>query len=115
MGRKNILEPHLVMNAADLSGNVTSEETWVKNLDRYMYEVEWDGATVDGALTVEIQSKEDGPWEVLPIGVMSVNTDTGSHKISITEITWNRTRLVYTANTGTGAISASINAGTIGA
>ncbi len=115
MGRKSVLESYLVVDGGDLAGNVTSLITNVKNLDRYFYEVEWSGASVDGSLSVEVRSDSNANWETLPIGAIPVSTDTGSHKISITEIAWQETRVVYTRVDGTGSISVRLNAAVGGA
>lgn len=114
MGRKNILEPHLVLDAVSMATSFTSEETNIKNQDELGYEVSWTGTSPVGEIKVEVKVKNI--WEALPITTMPVAANSGSYTILIDKQSqFTAVRLSYVRTSGVGSMSAYINACVVGA
>jgi len=111
VGRKSVLEPYKIVDAGDMSANVTSPETQVKNLDQITYEVVWSGTSPVGEVTVETQVKD--VWQAIALPTISVSGNSG---ITINSAShFHKLRLVYTATSGIGSLDVSIIGAVLGA
>lgn len=114
MGRKSVLEPYKIVDGGDISSNVISPETQVKNLDQITYEVVWSGTSPVGEVTVETQVKD--VWQAIALPTISVSGNSGNHLITINSAShFHKLRLVYTATSGTGSLDVSIIGAVLGA
>ena len=114
MSRKSVLEPYSIVSAGDMSANITSPETSVKNLDQITYEVVWAGTGVDGHIEVQTQVKD--VWQTIDLPMIDLITDTGNHLITINAAShFQKLRLVYSRNAGTGSLTVSIIGAVLGA
>ena len=119
--RKNVLKPYKLFNAADMSTTQTSPATNTENLDKASIIVRWSGTSPVGVITVEGKNKVqtangmvDSDWVVLDFEPINVTGNSGNHTILFIELPFTELRLVYTATSGTGAITAVITAKQIG-
>ena len=97
-----------------MSAGITSSETSVKNLDQITYEVVWAGTGVVGTLEVQTQVKD--VWQRVGLPTIDVNTDTGSHLITINAAShFQKLRVVYVRTSGTGSMTVNIIGAVLGA
>lgn len=114
MSRKSILSL-VLFSAGDMSGNLTSSSISTKFLDNIGLLVEWTGSAPVGALTVEVQNGQSG-WSALDFGsVITVSGASGNLNININETPFEALRVKYTRTSGTGALTVTLAAKTIGA
>lgn len=121
MGRKNVVKTYEIWNGVDLTTDPTSSHTDTINLDKASIFVEWSGSSPSGTLVV--QGTNDDPsasaaptwYEIEMGGTISISGNSGSHSLVFTELPFAAIRLNYTNSSGTGTISATITAKTIGA
>lgn len=104
----------------DLSTDITSNVTNVRNLDKASIRVEWTGTPVGELKVQALQEKENQPiaeadWFDLDLGstITIDNTDT-EHQIIFNELPFERIRLQYVSTSGTGVINAKISAKQVG-
>jgi hypothetical protein len=104
MGRKNQIPEFYSIKEGDLSGNLTGSQSVVGQTDRATYIADVSGTDIDGSLKIEI-SKDGTIWDVLPIDppILLSNLNTQAI-VSISDITWNLMRPVYTDTSGATAI-----------
>lgn len=107
MGRKSVLEPYDIITSGDLSGNITSAETTVKNLDAFSFETSWTGVGVDGVLVVEGFKKQG--WQEIPVGTVTMVGTSGADTIAVLENTWQKVRVRFVRTSGMGTLNICIN------
>lgn len=116
MARKHVLKSFKMLDAADLSTNLTSLSTNVQNLDVASILINWTGSSPSGTLTVEAKNGEDEGWYALDFGsTISVSGNSGNHRIVFTELPFSNIRVSYASASGTGSINAVLTAKTVGA
>lgn len=116
MARKNVLKSYKMIDAGDLSGNITSSQTSVINMDKASIVLAWSGTSPIGAVELQARNGEDDAFRALDLGaVVSISGDSGNHRILLNELPFTDIRLVYTATSGTGSVDAIITAKTQGA
>lgn len=116
MGRKNVVKSYKMIDAGDLSGNITSNITSVINLDNASIHLIWSGTSPVGVITVEARNGENDSWYELDFGsAINISGNSGDHQIVFTQMPFTDIRVKYTASSGTGSIDALITLKTIGA
>lgn len=114
MSRKSILEPYSIVSGGDMSADIFGPETSVKNLDQITYEIVWSGLGVDGHIEVQTQVKD--VWQAIDLPMIDVNTNTGSHLITINSAShFQKLRVVYDRVAGTGSMTVTIIGAVLGA
>ena len=114
MSRKSILEPYSIVVAGDMSDNIISPETSVKNLDQITYEIVWSGTGVNGHIEVQTQVKD--VWQTIDLPMIDVITNTGNHLITINAAShFQKLRIVYGRTSGTGSMTVTIIGAVLGA
>lgn len=115
MSRKTVILGHKVIDAGDMSGNLTGSETNVTQLDNIGYIAEWSGTSPVGVLSVEVQSGPSG-WAALDFGSpLAVSGNTGSLIINVNQLPFEKIRVVYTATSGTGSLTVTLSSKVVGA
>jgi hypothetical protein len=114
-----------VIDAGNMSGNITSAPTILQSLSMVSYALSWTGSTPIG--TAEVQVSNDytldgagkvsnpGTWTTITLSVggtpsdtIAITGNTGNAFIDIDKTAAYAIRLVYTAGSGTGALTAVI-------
>lgn len=109
-----------------MAGNLVSNPTVLQSLTKASYTVSWTGSTPVG--TVSVQGSNDyslnpngtvlnaGTWNTLTLSVngttsttVAISGNTGSGAIDVLETALYAIRLIYTAGSGTGSITAIFN------
>jgi hypothetical protein len=112
-----------MFDEVSLASTVTSpEKTNVENVDEASIHISWSGASPLGAITVEASNSSDNDfqasnevWEALDFGApISISGASGSHQLILTAIPFRYLRLVYTATSGSGTLTAHIQATSVG-
>jgi hypothetical protein len=111
-----------------MATSLISLPTIILKLSLVSYGVSWTGSTPVGALSVQVsndysqnaagQTLNAGTWNTVPfedstgaiVTSVAVTGNTGNGFINIRDIAAYAVRLVYTATSGTGTISAIVNA-----
>ena len=126
MSTRTNLRPQIVINAGSMAGNLTSSPTILQSLTRVAYSIVWSGTSPVG--TLSIQGSGDysvdstgtvlnaGTWTTMTFYVNGaaatsapVTGNTGNGIIDISTAVY-AIRLVYTRASGTGTMTATINA-----
>ena len=116
--RKDVLNPKgfKIFNEVNISTNQTSDIIYVPYLDNIGIVVSWSGTSPVGELKVEVSNQQENPnesmvWSELDFGSsIVISGNTGDHLISITQIPFNAVRLKYVSTSGTGTLTANIEA-----
>jgi len=126
LSTRTTLRPQVVINAGDMSGNITSAPTILQSLTLVNYSVTWTGTSPVGTLAVQASSDyaltgggavaNAGTWNTLPLDLagasvtsIPISGNTGNGMVDIDGLGAYAIRLVYTAGSGTGTMSATIN------
>ena len=116
MSRKNVIKSYKMFDETSMASSQTSVTVNVINLDIASIFFEWSGSSPVGVLTLQARNGEGGTWYDLDMGgTMSVSGASGSHQLQLTEIFFTDLQLIYTRSSGTGSMTATITAKTIGA
>lgn len=120
MPRKNVVSAFKMIEDGDMSTEIISNETDVKNLDTATVRVAWDiGGTPVGVLTIEaLQEKDDtaaasdaSNWFTVDIdATITIDNTETDHQILFKNLPFDKIRLKYTATSGTGTMNAKITA-----
>lgn len=114
MSRKSVLSM-VIVSAGDMSGSITSSSVNTKFLDNIGLLVEWTGSSPVGTLSIEVQNGSSG-WSALDFGTpIAVTGASGNLNININETPFEAMRVKYIRSSGTGAITVTLAAKTIGA
>lgn len=115
--RKDVLNPKgfKLFDEVDLTTNQTSNIVYVPYLDNVGIILIFAGTGNVGELFVEVSNQQENPnesmvWTALDFGSQINIADTGTHAISIAQIPFNAIRLKYVAASGTGTLTAFIEA-----
>jgi hypothetical protein len=126
MSTRTTFRPQVVINAASMAANITSSPTILQSISGASYAISWAGTSPVGTLALQISNDyalnpdgsvlNTGTWIGVPVTVsgalsatMSVSGNTGTGFIDIQRHNGYATRLVYTAGSGTGSMTAVIN------
>ena len=119
MGRKQQIQPFKCIENGNLSSaSITGIETTVAQTDVVQYEVEWSGASLTSG-DISVQATLDGvSWFNLDFGTtISLAGAAGNHQIIIKQVSFIKTRLIYTRTnpSATGSLNVTVFATTVGA
>lgn len=125
MSTRTGLRPQKVITAGSMAGNLTSNPTILQSLTKVTYAVSWSGTTPVG--TMSVQGSNDyalnpdgtvanaGTWTTFvldvsgtPSSTVAVSGNTGNGVIDL-ETGIYAIRLIYTAGSGTGSLTAYFN------
>lgn len=126
MSTRTNLRPYVVINGASMAGNLTSIPTIMQSLTGVSYAVSWTGTSPVGTLSVQVSNdyslnqngsvNNTGTWTTLeldlagtPATTIPVSGNTGNGFIDIDITMAYAIRLIYTAGSGTGSLTAIIN------
>jgi hypothetical protein len=114
---KKVIDPFKIIDAGDMSGNITSVSTSVRNMDMVTFFVEWTGISPVGTLSFQYVEKESinpslETWKTIDFGTdgttIPVSGNSGSHTVIFTVLPFVKMRVVYTATSGTGDLTVTI-------
>ena len=133
MSTRTALRPQIVIpsaqgvpaNSSSMAANITAAPTILNSLTLYSYSVSWTGVAPVGVLSVEASNDcvilaaggvSGGTWNPIPLGLLGatvfsipISGNSGNGMIDIERHGVFAVRLVYTATSGTGTLSATIN------
>lgn len=129
MSTRTNLRPQTVIPAAsgNMATNITSTPTILQSLSQVSYAVKWTGTSPVGTLSMQVSNDyalnpdgqtvaNAGTWNTVPLDVggtvsttIAVSGNTGNGFIDVNDTSAYAVRLVYTAGSGTGSLSAIIN------
>lgn len=122
MGRKSVLRSYKMFDAADISANATSAATDVTPVDKASIHVRWTGTSPVGTLVVQYRNNNPDfatptdPWMNLAFSAaITISGNSGEHQIVFNEMPFTDIRLVYTATSGTGVLTATLSMKSVGA
>lgn len=127
MSTRTNLRPQAVITAVSMASNITSAVTILQSMSIANYAVSWIGTTPVGTLSV--QASDDyaatpdgrnvlnaGTWNTVPLLLagalvtsIPISGNTGNGMIDLDGLGAYAVRLVYTAGSGTGTLTATIN------
>lgn len=127
MSTRTSLRPVIVFNAVSMASSQTSAVTILQSLSKLAYTISWTGSSPVG--TLALQGSNDyslnpngtvdntGTWSPLTVSYNGSNTssisisgNSGSGIIDVANTGLYAVRLVYTAGSGSGSLTAVINA-----
>ena len=109
MARKNIVASYAMIDAGDLSGNLTSSIVNVQNMDKGSIHLSWAGSSPVGTVVVQARNGEKDPWFNLNMGAaINISGASGDHQLIFNEMPFTDIQLQYTATSGSGALDAII-------
>jgi len=122
MARKNTIQAFSLITDGDMSGDITSLETSVKNLDVGTIRLTWDiGGTPVGEIKVQgLQEREgkpvvDSDWFDVSFGsTLTIDNTETEHQLIFTQLPFDKIRLKYTSTSGTGTLNAKVSAKQVG-
>lgn len=115
MARKNIVPSFKMIDAGDLSGNLTSNIVNVQNMDKASVHVEWAGTAPVGTITVQARNGASDPWYDLTFGApIAVSGASGDHQIIFNELPFTDIQLLYAATSGSGSLTATVTLKQVG-
>lgn len=126
MSTRTALRPQVVINNGDMSANITSDPTVLQSLSCGSYEIVWSGTSPVGTLSFQVSDdykltpagtvENAGHWVTAPVSVsgatvtsIAVTGNSGTGFIEILGTGAYAVRLVYTASSGSGTMTATIN------
>ena len=125
MSTRTALRPQVVINAGSMSANITSTPTILQSLSMVSYSVAWTGTAPVGTLSVQVsndyslnaagQVENAGTWTTIvmsvngtPSSTVSVSGNTGNAFLDIGQTAAYAVRVIYTAGSGTGSLTAVV-------
>lgn len=115
MARKNIVASYAMIDAGNLSGNITSEVVNVQNMDKGSVHVSWTGSSPVGTITVQARNGANDAWFNLNMGsAITISGASGDHQLIFNEMPFTDIRLQYVSTSGTGSIDAIITLKQVG-
>lgn len=126
MSTRTGLRPQVVLNAGDMSGNLTSQPTILQSLSCGSYSVTWTGTSPVGTLSLQVSDdyklnpdgtvENAGTWNTAPLSsggttmsTIPITGNTGNGFIDILGTGSYAIRLIYTAGSGTGSLTIVVN------
>lgn len=120
MSSRPLFTPYAVIQNGDMSGNLVSKVTIVKMLSQISYDFVWTG-TPTGTFNVQVSNSytqnpdgttnNPGSWDNLPLSAPTAATGSaGNGFVDIFGTGSYAMRVVYTAASGSGTLTVTINA-----
>lgn len=115
MGRKSIIKSYKIIEAGDMSDDITSVVTDCTPIDNIGLLAEWSGSSPSGVLSIEVQNG-DSEWSALDFGSpITISGNSGNINININQIPFENIRTIYTADSGSGSLTVTLAAKVVGA
>lgn len=102
--RKNVTLPFKFFDGASMATNQTSIESDVTYLDNMGIGMVWTG-TPTGTFSIEAKVGES-PWQDIGLTGITAAGAAGEHVINLNQLPFNKIRIVYTATSGSGSLTA---------
>lgn len=115
---------HKMFDSEDISLTATSQKSNVDGIDQAAVIISWIGTAPVGVITFESSNSNEKDfqnstevWEELDFGlaVIAVSGNTGSHQVVFNALPFKHIRIKYTSTSGVGALTAHLNATSVGA
>ncbi len=116
MGRKNVLLPHAIVDAASMDADITSKPINTQFLDNIGIQVKWTSSDAVGV--VEVQGSNNckvdgygdyvsGDFEALTFDpeLTQPDSDNGSYLINLNQFPYSFLRIFYDRDSGDGTMS----------
>ena len=108
MARKNVLATYKMIDAASLSGGITSNSTNVLNTDKASIHLVWSGAAGSATVSVQARNGEKDSWYDLDFGsAITISGASGDHQLVLLETPFTDIRVVIGAG-ATGTVTATL-------
>lgn len=115
MGRKTILQPVTIIDAATIDEDVSSAAINVLQLDAVSVQFVWSAGTSPVG-TVQVQGRIDGlTWENLLPVALNVSGASGSHFVALDTLLVEEIRVVYDFGSGTATANCHVMGKAVGA
>ena len=122
MARKQVLEPFKVIDAGDMSADITqSRPTKVRQLDYVKLDIQWSGGPVNGEIKVEVADQFEKSGTITTYQELDFTTpisltgSSGSHQVIILVVAFDLLRVRYVRTSGSGDLDVTIFGKTLGA
>jgi hypothetical protein len=103
---KNVTKAFRILDAGDMSGNLTSAPIPCDRLDNVGIQIMWTG-TPTGNFFADGRIHEDAPWTELDVNPAVVASGAASDWIlSLTQVSFSEVRLRYVRISGSGSLTA---------
>ncbi len=126
MSTRTNLRPTVVINAGDMSDDLISLPTILQSITGVSYSLDWNGTSPIGTVSVQVSNNyslnsdgtvaNPGLWITIELNVngtlatnIAISGNTGSGFIDVEKTMAYAIRLIYTAGSGTGSLTAVIN------
>lgn len=126
MSTRTNLRPQVVISAASMAGNLTSTPTVLQGLSLVSYAISWAASTAVGSISVQVSNDyalasdgagaNAGTWSSMTfqysgalVSQVPVTGASGNGFVDITKTAAYACRLIYTATSGTGTLTATIS------
>lgn len=116
MGRRNLIQPYKVFDAASMGANISQAApyTTIDQVDKIGIELEWSGTSPVGEFFVDVayqypNTLEFTTWVPLDFGSsISISGNSGQHIITISDPPFQKMRLRYVRTSGNGTLTATL-------
>lgn len=103
--------PTQIVEAGDMSADITSENTHVMSMDNVMYHLEWSGAAPVGTVYIQALLGKDprdpnAKWVNLEDLAFALSGNNGLQQIKLEKISFPFCRLFFDFTSGTGTLNA---------
>lgn len=126
MSTRTSLRPNIVLNAGNMTGNLTSNPTILQSITRPSYSLAWTGTSPVGTVSVQFSNDYSlnpngtvdnaGTWNTATLNLngsavttVPISGNTGNAFIDIEGTGAYAMRLIYTAGSGTGSLTVIVN------
>ena len=125
MSSRTNLRPYQVINASPMASNITSAVTILQSIVGLSYALSWTGTSPVGTASVQVSNdysvlptgvvNNAGTWTTIELNVagtpattIAISGNTGTAFIDIDTIMGYAVRLLYTAGSGVGSLTATV-------
>lgn len=125
MSTRTTLRPYQTIKNGDMSDDIISDVTILQSLTKCSYSYSWTGSSPVGSISVEVSDdysvnpdgsvENVGTWNLLPVNLsgtvvttIPVSGNSGSGGVDIDSISFYAIRTVYSSDSGTGSLNATI-------
>ena len=126
MSTRTSLRPVTVINGASMASNITSSPTILQSISGVSYALSWTGSSPVGTASVQVSNdyalnpnggvENAGTWTTItlmvsgsPATTVPISGNTGNGFIDVDKTMAYAIRLIYTAGSGSGSLTAVIN------
>lgn len=115
MSRKAVLYSYKFFDAQVVAADATSPITNVANLDNCSIALVWSASTLVANVYVQVRNGENDAWRDVDFGVVpSISGASGNHEFQFTQLAFTHMRMFVDRSSGSGTVTATITAKTVG-